>query len=503
MTLPARHSSTGTARYTLLTGATGQLGRHLLADLLRCGLPAAVLVRSTEAASAYARIDALLGRIEQASGRLLPRPVVLDGELTAPGLGLSQPARRWMHTHVARVIHSAASLSFKPAAGHPDNEPYRTNVDALHELLGVLEETDVREMHAISTAYVCGLSTGRIAEQVNPRPEAFANDYEDSKWQAEQILASAGLGSLTITRPSIVIDSHDHAARSDRTIYSTLATLKMLMGQFGAGRAEDWTGLLGLSGDERKNLIEATWAARLTVEIVRHRRLHDRVYHVTAPQGTSIGGMTAAFHQALVDAGQFRQTASGPKSSATLDAMAAGFVQTFAPYFRDDPTFERAHTEDAVAATAADPCPVIDRAVMRTLADRMIAAGTDRPADAAPPASHGASFPTAVAVRDYPLGLIVLGPGGGDWSLDRSGNVAAGGGSVAPCRLIVRAEAWQRLQDGSLDLADALATLQATIESDDAKRHADRRHADRQDAEPIWADAIARVGSPAVEVVDV
>ena len=481
------------ARYTLLTGATGQLGRHLLADLLRSGLPTAVLTRGSAESDAAARIDRLLGDLESQTGRRLPRPVVLEGDLTQPGLGLSQPSRRWLREHVVRVVHSAASLSFKPAASHPDNEPFRTNVDGLHGLLAVLDEADIREMHAISTAYVCGLGTGRIAEQLAPRPDAFANDYEDSKWQAEQILSTAGtLRSLTITRPSIVIDSHDRAARSDRTIYSTLATLKMLMGQFGAGRAEDWTGLLQLDGSERKNLIEATWAARVTVEILRHRRLHDRVYHLTDPSGTSIGGMTAAFHSALVGAGQFKATASGPTSNATLDAMAAGFVQTFAPYFRDDPTFARVHTEEAIAATAAEPAPTIDQRTLQTLAERMIAA--DRPAARESNASvedetEAKSFLQSAAVdatadplwpEDIACGLLVYGRGGGDWALDRSGRLTVGGGA-ATCRLHITSDALSEVcrdpRTGdplAARLDAALRSLDASIECDDDRLDAVR-----------------------------
>ena len=452
-------------RYTLLTGATGQLGRHLLADLLRSGLPTAVLVRDGADRSAAARIDSLLGELEAVAGRWLPRPVVLAGELTSPGLGLSEDARDWAGRNVVRVLHSAASLSFKPAASHPHNEPFRTNVEALETLLDLMRQWHARELHYVSTAYVCGLAVGRVPESPLPRPEAFANDYEQSKWQAEgrlaEVLAAGDLASLTVTRPSIVIDSSDRAARTDRTIYSTLATLRLLMNRFGAGRPDDWTALLGLSGQERKNIIEATWAARTTVEILRHRRLHDATYHLTAPQGTSIGEMTATFHEVLVAAGEFREGSSGPVSNPALDAMAAGFVQTFAPYFRDDPAFAREQAAEAIATTTAGEPPRIDRTVLADLASRLIAADSAPPAE--PPAATAAWARAKLHTHEPEVGLIVHGPGGGDWTLAPA--VALGGGSNAPVRLHIRADTWREvLQGGSLDAA--LTHLAASLETD-------------------------------------
>ena len=460
------------------------MGRHLLADLLRAGLPTAALIRDSQTHTASERIDALLAEIEQSTGRLLPRPVVLAGDVNAAGFGLDRDGVDFLRTRVARVIHSAASLSFKPAETHPENEPYRTNVDGTRNLLAVLDEAGIGELHAISTAYVCGLSEGTIAEAIGPQPQAFANDYERSKWQAEQILADAGLPSLTITRPSIVIDSHDRAARSDRTIYSTLATLKMLMNQFGPGEASDWTSLLGLDGSERKNVIEATWAARVIVEIVRHRSRHGGVTHITAPRGTSIGEMTEAFHAALVEAGESRRPdadagTSGPpplkqskpkqsnlkQSNPMLDAMAAGFVQTFAPYFRDDPTFAHDRLDAAIDATTAAAPPTIDRETMRALAERMLAAEAD-PAEATEPtppvldADRLAGPPAADAI-----GLVIAGPGGGDWSI-ADGRVAIGGGYDAPMRLFTRVDVWPDLAAGGR-LTDAAARLDASVECDD------------------------------------
>ncbi|MDP7304344.1 MAG: SDR family oxidoreductase, partial [Pirellulaceae bacterium] len=98
--------------YTLLTGATGLLGRYLMRDLLLRGGNVAVLVRPSRRASAVERVDAVLSYWETAWKRTLPRPVVLTGDIVQEGLGLSSSDRRWLAANCQAMIHSAASLTF-------------------------------------------------------------------------------------------------------------------------------------------------------------------------------------------------------------------------------------------------------------------------------------------------------------------------------------------------------------------------------------------------------
>src|SRR5690606_27720845 len=103
-------------QYTLLTGSTGLLGQHLCSDLLRVGLPVAVLVRGDRLNSASTRLESIASRAEELSGRSLTRPVLLEGDLRSQNLGLSARDWRWAKRFCKSVIHSAASLSFKPAS---------------------------------------------------------------------------------------------------------------------------------------------------------------------------------------------------------------------------------------------------------------------------------------------------------------------------------------------------------------------------------------------------
>ena len=72
-------------RYTLLTGATGLLGRYLMRDLLLKQERLAVLVRPTEKQQARERIEQVLQHFESELGHRLARPVTVSyTHLTLP-----------------------------------------------------------------------------------------------------------------------------------------------------------------------------------------------------------------------------------------------------------------------------------------------------------------------------------------------------------------------------------------------------------------------------------
>src|SRR5215218_3434178 len=113
--------------YYLLTGATGLLGRYLMRDLTLAEVPLAVVVRPTKWESAAQRIETAMARWELELGRSLVRPIVLEGDISEPGLGLSARDLAWVAVNCSSAIHSAASLTFH--ADEASGEPWRSNVE--------------------------------------------------------------------------------------------------------------------------------------------------------------------------------------------------------------------------------------------------------------------------------------------------------------------------------------------------------------------------------------
>ncbi|WP_175517144.1 SDR family oxidoreductase [Planctomicrobium piriforme] len=474
----------GPERYTLLTGSTGLLGQFLLADLLRCRIPVAVLVRGDRTQTAAQRLERQIDRFEKQSSRRLTRPVLLQGDLTQSGLGLNPADRQWLAHHCGTVIHSAASLSFKPAAQHPDNEPFRTNVDGTRELLNLCVDSGIREFHDISSSYVCGLRSGRILETDGQHGQKFANDYEQSKLAAEKLVHDAGFDSVTVYRPSIVIDPTPGSLQlGDRTIYYAFSVFQLVTQRFGFLDPDMIFQSLGLSGQERKNIVPAGWVARTIVEIFRRPELHRSTYHLTNPEGTRVTKLMTAFSDVL----QPKRTEADYKPTPSagwgeLSSIIEQFVDTFTPYFRDDPTFDQSNLLRALEVCGVPNCPKTDSETLNTLAKQQVSARQ--------PAAKTSTVEKAVPWRQYVdavvardddaseatqestarFHLTLTGAGGGEWTLtsdeDRAATsvIARGHVGAAALHLYLTSTCWEQLLSGSLDLDEALQSGQLLVE---------------------------------------
>lgn len=341
--------------YTLLTGATGSIGAYLLQDLLRARLPVAVLVRGGRQWTGVQRIERLLSTAEAKLGRRFLRPKVLQGDLRQPDLGLVAEDLDWLKANCGRVLHSAASLSFAPVASHPENEPFQTNLHGTENLLRTCRDAFIQEFHYVSTAYTCGLQHGTVPEALHAGTQQFANDYELSKCRAEHLLSeSSVLKSLTIYRPSIVIDPVADAGKpTDQAISKAFSTWQLLCSRFGIPQPGAWLQNLGLSGTERKNIVSANWVARTIVQILRRPQLHGSIYHLTSAQGTTVQTLEEGFRQATV-VGQRTANRTAAKTDwsqaapGLIDKLAAPYVATFLPYFRNDPVFDQTNLNHAL-----------------------------------------------------------------------------------------------------------------------------------------------------------
>lgn len=337
----------------LLTGGTGQVGAHLLVDLLRAGRDVVALVRGDTKQHAFERIDRQLELFEQTTGETFRRPLVVAGDINLPNLGLDALEAVDVRRAISTVVHSAASLSFRPASENEHNEPFRTNVDGLKNLLAFGRAAGVQDWHIVSTAFVCGMRDGFVAESDCDLGQEVANDYERSKILAEQIVASEiPADQLSIYRPSIVVDTAVPFSSNDRTVYHVLDLYTRLTKVIPRPNPGELPSLLMLSGDERKNLVEASWVSKVIVAGVQNSDFLGRTYHLTSADGVRIGDLDAAFLNVVSQKFGWPSAESwnGPKLT-NLDGIASTFLSTFAPYFRSDPQFDRRNTEDLLAAS--------------------------------------------------------------------------------------------------------------------------------------------------------
>jgi thioester reductase-like protein len=172
----------------LLTGATGFLGVHLLAELLRrTDRPIRCLVRAADADAAFERVRAAMADWDLWDAAFARRVIGEPGDLAA------LDARRLdaLAERTAAVYHNGAVVSF--------TLPYATlresNVAGTAALLALAARAGA-PYHHVSTkgVFTAGAYPGDapIDEDAPVRPvQGFALGYQRSKWVAEQLVAQA------------------------------------------------------------------------------------------------------------------------------------------------------------------------------------------------------------------------------------------------------------------------------------------------------------------------
>ena len=494
--------------HCLLTGATGLLGRYLLQELLVRQLPVAVLVRSQRVAAAADRIETILARSERLVGRSLPRPVILEGGLDSQGLRVSEADREWLAANCARVLHSAASLKF--VADAETGEPWKSNVGATAGLLAECERIGIREFHAVSTAYVAGRRTGVVREDELDVGQAFGNVYEETKCESERRLRAARhLESVTIYRPSIIVgDSRTGYSSTYHGFYTPLRVASEARGVMAQGRAIGmrFLDLLGLRGDERKDLVPVEWVAAAIARLVDSPAYHGRTYHLTATRPVTVATIHDVFDQVLSElpsAAPRRSPAAGPAESAQLLELWAAVrrqMEMYRAYWRDDPSFDRTNTEQALTDL---PCPDLDAATLKMLATAAIRDNFGWPAapvvparndirqqleasvargwpedDGARPVSAtvapGSSAESLFAGAGRTVGFEITGHGGVSWWISTlNGRLAASGvglSRIDASTVVFRltSATYDRLRSGEMNAASAIASGRVSIFTADA-----------------------------------
>jgi thioester reductase-like protein len=177
----------------LVTGATGFLGRHLVARLLaRDDADVRVLVR----AGSQQRLAARAADWPNAD-RLTP----VVGDLTEPHLGLSKGAREQLAGTVDHVVHLAALYDM--TAGDELNQ--RTNVTGTRHVVALANALRAGCLHHVSSVAVAGHHRGAFTERDFDLGQELPSPYHVTKFEAERIVREESAGPWRVYRPAIVV----------------------------------------------------------------------------------------------------------------------------------------------------------------------------------------------------------------------------------------------------------------------------------------------------------
>ncbi|MFD9433469.1 amino acid adenylation domain-containing protein [Streptomyces sp. NPDC060002] len=188
----------GTPDRILLTGATGFVGVHLLAELLTStGAEIVCTVRAPSLAAATERVQQALdthriGLTDAARDRVTAIPA----DLARPRLGLDEGEFAELARTCDAILHNAANVSIL--------REYATlraaNTDSARELLRLAAPRSV-PLHFVSTLSVAPplALAAEVPEEFLPPHPGLRNGYQQSKWAAEQLLRQAAERGLPVT----------------------------------------------------------------------------------------------------------------------------------------------------------------------------------------------------------------------------------------------------------------------------------------------------------------
>jgi nucleoside-diphosphate-sugar epimerase/acyl carrier protein len=209
----------------LLTGATGFLGGHVLAQAARDLLPNEVvycLVRDKNR-SARDRLD----EIAALHGVTEDRYVMVPGTLDASGFGLEASAIAELASSVIRVIHCAAMVNL--AIGR--KEMLEWSARGIDTVLTFCKSAN---------ADLCFTSSSAVfPDQGGPWPEGPATEwagctgYGAAKIATEEAIRTAGIPVAIVRLPSL----YDLNAPNSRDIYEIILRASLQAGQFPNGLA--------------------------------------------------------------------------------------------------------------------------------------------------------------------------------------------------------------------------------------------------------------------------
>ena len=412
----------------LLTGATGQLGRYLLREVLAWGHSVAVLVRD-EHTTAVERVRELHNDISDSLGRRLPTPTVVSGNLRAAGLGLGTADTNWLSQHCGNVVHAAASVSFRSTA---DGEPWETNTEGTRRLLELCGKLGIQDFHHISTAFVCGEHPEPVFETEHSSEQVFRNEYERSKHAAEALVREQRSIRATIYRPSVIVgDSQTGYTQTYQGIYRFLELADRLAQSEKGVRKRMLPLRLPFTGDEQRNLVPVDWVAQAIVRLMCQTGSTGATYHLTTPNPTTVRDITEVAIAEL-DLEGVVLAGSAPSDAGELERAFLDGLREYWPYLGSDPAFDCRNTQTALPRF---PTPRVDRHAVRKLIRFAIRNRWGRN-----PRSGRASgsidcahyieqfFPDALSRSvlasvpiDATLGFVISGSGGGRWTCKLSG----------------------------------------------------------------------------------
>jgi amino acid adenylation domain-containing protein/thioester reductase-like protein len=368
-------------RETLLTGATGFLGIHLLRELLTSGTGRIhCLVRAGDRTDARRRIVRAAARY--GIGDLdMDRVAALPGDLAAPDLGLPPRVFDELARTADVIYHSGALVNFT----YPYEELRAANVTGTAELIRLAGRYRGIPLNYVSTAAVlAGFGAMGVREVTEETPLGYADHlrvgYLETKFVAEELVRNAGRSGLPVAIYRPLDIAGDHRTGAWNTSTELCALIRFMTD---SGVAPDI--------DLPLDLVPADICAAAIRHISEHAKMRGRTYHLASPRHTLLEALAGRLSQRGFAIREIPYSDWVDELLSTAAADPAHPMTPFIPLFIDRcedsgltvaemylehifPAYTRSNTEQALLGSGIS-FPVIDEGLLDVNIDYLIATG--------------------------------------------------------------------------------------------------------------------------------
>lgn len=170
------------SHYVIVTGADGYVGKMICLQLLERTTHDLIMWVRADSAEEFNQKNA---QLQDAFSQWLPRITLVYGNLVNTDPFSSVANLNIDLNHVHSIFHSAAVTAFNVDSDSAD----AVNREGTRKLLDFARNCPkLQTLGYVSTLYASGMAAGSILESPSPADTSFANHYERSKNQAEQLL---------------------------------------------------------------------------------------------------------------------------------------------------------------------------------------------------------------------------------------------------------------------------------------------------------------------------
>jgi NAD(P)-dependent dehydrogenase (short-subunit alcohol dehydrogenase family) len=284
-----------------VTGATGFIGRRLVAKLLaRKGAVVYFLVREKSAK----RVDELL----EYWGVDKARAVAVHGDLALPGLGIAKAERSKLeHKTITQFFHLAAVYDLKA-----DEESQRiANIEGTRNVVAFANDLGATCFHHVSSIAAAGLYEGVFREDMFDEAENLDHPYFSTKHGSEKIVRTDCQIPWRIYRPGIVVGD-SRTGEMDKIdgpyyFFKLIQRMRQLL--------PPWMPTIGLEGG-RINIVPVDFVVDALDHLAHKKGLDRKCFHLVDTEPKRVGEVLNILAKA----------AHAPPMSLYVNAALLGFI---------------------------------------------------------------------------------------------------------------------------------------------------------------------------------